>query len=208
MAGLRDCALAAATALEDASDELGRLDSAAGDGDYGITMALVARNLRAALAGGGDQSTPELLTRMALAAGSVGGASGPLYASGLLAAAATLRQAGDEPVTVELLVRCGESAEKAIMDLGQARPGDKTILDALDPAVRSLRNNSATDLGDALSEAAAAARRGAESTAQMIARAGRARTLGERSLGTEDPGACSLALILEACAMSFRGRPR
>ena len=196
------------TALEEAREELCRLDAAAGDGDHGVTMALAARNVRASLAEAGEASAPELLSRMAVAAGSVGGASGPLYASALLAAAATLRKAGGEQVTVALVTRCAESAEKAILDLGHARPGDKTIIDALDPAVEALRGTSATDLGDALSQAAAAARRGAESTAQMIARVGRARALGERSLGFADPGASSLALIFEASASAFRGRPR
>ena len=196
------------TALEEAREELCRLDAAAGDGDHGVTMALAARKVRASLAEAGEASPPEMLSRMAVAAGSVGGASGPLYASALLAAAATLRQAGGEQVTVALVTRCAESAEKAILDLGHARPGDKTIIDALDPAVAALRGTSATDLGDALWQAAAAARQGAESTAQMIARVGRARALGERSLGFADPGASSLALIFEASASAFRGRPR
>jgi dihydroxyacetone kinase len=148
-----------------------------------------------------------LLTRLALAAGSVGGASGPLYASALLTAAATLREAGSEAVTVPLIARCAEAAEAAVAKLGQARPGDKTILDALDPAVRSLRETSVTDVAVALDEAAAAARGGADSTAQMTAAVGRARALGERSRGFADPGATSLAIIVEAAASACRARP-
>lgn len=206
MAGLRDCALAAADALESARDELGRLDSVAGDGDHGMTMAAAARAARASLDAAPGLPSAELLTRLALAAGSVGGASGPLYASALLAAAATVRQAGDEPVTVALVARCAEAAEAAIVNLGHAALGDKTLLDALGPAVRSLRESTTSDLGQALAAAAAAAREGAESTARMIAKAGRARALGERSRGFADPGATSLAAILEAAASAYRGR--
>ena len=207
MTRLRDCALAAADALESARDELCRLDSVAGDGDHGMTMAAAARAVRSAVEQAPDVTGADLLTRLALAAGSVGGASGPLYASGLLATASTLRQARDEAVTTRLVARCAKAAEDAIAGLGHAAPGDKTVLDALDPAVKALDESSATDLGEALARAATAAREGADSTAQMIARAGRARALGERSRGFADPGATSLAVILEAVASAYRGRP-
>lgn len=207
MASLRDCALAVASALEAAREELCRLDSPAGDGDHGVTMALAARAVRKAIAETPEVGGAALLVRVATATASVGGASGPLYASALLAAAATLRVADSEPVTVALIVRCAEAAESAIANLGQARPGDKTILDALDPAVRSLRETSLTDVADALAEAGAAARKGAASTAQMTATVGRARALGERSRGFVDPGATSLAIIVEAAASACRGRP-
>jgi len=199
--------LAVADALEAAREELCRLDSPAGDGDHGVTMALAARAARKALEEAPEAGGADLLARVATAVASVGGASGPLYASALLAAAATLRVADSGPVTVALIARCAEAAESAIANLGQARPGDKTILDALDPAVRSLRETSLTDLADALAEAGAAAREGAASTAQMTAAVGRARALGERSRGFADPGATSLAIIVEAAASACRARP-
>jgi len=199
--------LAVADALEAAREELCRLDSPAGDGDHGVTMALAARAARKALEEAPEAGGADLLARVATAVASVGGASGPLYASALLAAAATLRVADSGPVTVALIARCAEAAESAIANLGQARPGDKTILDALEPAVRSLRETSLTDLADALAEAGAAAREGAASTAQMTAAVGRARALGERSRGFADPGATSLAIIVEAAASACRARP-
>jgi phosphoenolpyruvate---glycerone phosphotransferase subunit DhaL len=208
LSALRECALAAADALESARDELGRLDSAAGDGDHGMTMTAAARAVRSALDASPNLDGADLLTRLAAAAGSVGGASGPLYASALLAAATTVRQIGSAPPNVILVAQCAEAAEHAIRKLGGAAPGDKTMLDALDPAVRALRKTSSQEIGQALAEAAAAARRGAESTAQMVARAGRARALGERSLGSADPGATSLAVILEGAASACRGRPQ
>ena len=207
MASLRECVLAVADALEAAREELCRLDSPAGDGDHGVTMALAARAARKALEEAPEAGGADLLARVATAVASVGGASGPLYASALLAAAATLRVADSGPVTVALIARCAEAAESAIANLGQARPGDKTILDALEPAVRSLRETSLTDLADALAEAGAAAREGAASTAQMTAAVGRARALGERSRGFADPGATSLAIIVEAAASACRARP-
>jgi dihydroxyacetone kinase phosphoprotein-dependent L subunit len=193
-------ALAAASVLESARDELGRLDSAAGDGDHGVSMALAARAVRKALEDAPEAHGADLIARLATAMGSVGGASGPLYAAALLAVAGTWRQADAEPVTVALLARCGEAAEAEIVNLGHARPGDKTILDALDPAVRSLCETSTTSVKEALRQAAAAARAGAGSTALLAARVGRASALGDRSRGHADPGATSLALILEAIA--------
>jgi dihydroxyacetone kinase-like protein len=201
--GLRMRITAAAEAVEASRDELCRLDAGAGDGDHGVTMALAARAVRKALDSSSDAPTPELLTKLALAMGSVGGAIGPIYATGLLAIAGSLRGvAADAPLTVERALRCAEAADAAIAGLGHAKPGDKTILDALNPAVDALRAAHASDasIDDALVAAARAARKGAESTASMIAAVGRASRLGERSRGLADPGASSFALIMDSLA--------
>jgi phosphoenolpyruvate---glycerone phosphotransferase subunit DhaL len=200
---LRERIAAAADAVEAARDELGRLDAAAGDGDHGVTMALGARAVRQALDASPDPSGPELFGKLAMAMGSVGGAIGPIYASGLLAIAGTLRdRPPDEQPSVAQLVACAEAAEDAIVNLGHARPGDKTILDALEPAVGALRQALATGAGvdEALAIAAAAAQKGAANTAAMIASAGRASRLGEKSRGLPDPGAASFALVMGAVA--------
>ncbi len=200
---LRACVLAAATAVEASRDELCRLDAAAGDGDHGVTMALAARAVRQALAASPDAAGPDLVTKLAMAMGSVGGAIGPIYASGLLAIADTVRKLPpDEPATVATVLACAEAAEAAITGLGRAKPGDKTILDALDPAIAALRHAQASgaDLDAALKAAVEAAREGAASTAGMVASLGRASRLGERSRGVADPGASSFALILDAVA--------
>lgn len=203
---LRGCILAAADAVESARDELCRLDAGAGDGDHGVTMALAARGVRQQLAGSPDATGADLVTKVALATGSVGGAIGPIYASGLLAVAATLRnlQPGK---TVELahILACAEAAESAVSALGGAKPGDKTILDAMNPAFSRLRadESAGAAVNVALSGAAVAARAGAESTASMTATLGRASRLGERSLGLADPGATSFALILDAMATAY-----
>jgi dihydroxyacetone kinase-like protein len=186
---LRASILAAADAVEAARDELCRLDAAAGDGDHGVTMALAARNVRKALADSPDAEGADLVAKVAIAMGSVGGASGPVYASAILAVASLMRSDPAAP-----LVACAEAAEKAISNLGHAKAGDKTILDALHPAVEALRKG-----GDARA-AADAARGGAEATAEMVATVGRASRLGERSRGLADPGATSLAIIIDALA--------
>jgi dihydroxyacetone kinase len=197
--------LAASDAVEAARDELCRLDAGAGDGDHGVTMALAARAVRQAVAASPDSSDEELVTRIALAMGSVGGACGPIYASGLLAIATTMRGRPDGSLTVAEMVDFAAAAEGAISALGHARPGDKTILDALDPVVRALQEAQASrqSVGDALTAAAAAAREGTAATAGMIASAGRASRLGERSRGLADPGASSLALIMDALASTY-----
>ncbi len=191
-ASLRECVLAAADAVEAARDELCRLDSVAGDGDHGVTMSLAARAVRKALAESPDAAGPDLLVKVAMAAGSVGGASGPVYAAAIVAVAGVM---GSDPAAP--LVAYGEAAERAISNLGHAKPGDKTILDALHPAVDALRD------GRDVVAAAAAARAGADASADLVARVGRASRLGERSRGLADPGAMSLAIILEAVAARY-----
>jgi dihydroxyacetone kinase-like protein len=202
---LRASIIVAAEAVEAARDELCRLDAAAGDGDHGVTMALAARAVRQTLATSPDASGAELVTKLAFAMGSVGGAIGPIYASGLLAIAGALGASpANQMLTAAQALACAEAAESAISGLGHAKPGDKTILDALDPAVVALREAGAAgaDLDDALDAAAVAARDGAASTATMIASVGRASRLGERSRGLADPGASSFALIMDALAAS------
>jgi dihydroxyacetone kinase-like protein len=203
---LRSCISAAAEAVEANRDELCRLDAGAGDGDHGLTMTLAARAVRQTLAASPDAAAPELVAKLALAMSSVGGAAGPIYAAGLLAVAETLRtSSAGQPLTVAQLLACAEAAESAISALGHAKPGDKTILDALHPAVRALEQaqSSKTDIRAALEAAAAAARAGAASSADLVATVGRASRLGERSRGLADPGASSLALIIEALVATY-----
>jgi len=200
---LRACVLAAAEAIEASRDELCRLDAGAGDGDHGVTMALAARAVRQALAASPDTAGPDLVTKLAMAMGSVGGAIGPIYASGLLAIAGAMRKLPhDEPTTVAHLLAYAEAAQAAITGLGRAKAGDKTILDALGPAIGALRRANASGAGvkAGLEAADEAARDGAASTAAMVASMGRASRLGERSRGLADPGASSFALILHAVA--------
>lgn len=206
MSNLREAILAAADALEAAREELGALDGIAGDGDHGVTMATAARNVRARLEAAPNATGADLLRQVAMGVGAVGGAIGPIYATAVLRIAS---QPLTTPVTVEEMARCAEAAEVGMVALGKARPGDKTVLDALHPLVESLKasRTHGDSPKDAALAAAEAAREGAESTAGMIAAIGRASRLGERSRGWADPGATSFAVIVGALARAFAGEP-
>ena len=200
--GLRAAILAAADATDAARGELGALDGAAGDGDHGMTMSIGARNVRRRLeALPDDASDAELVRAAAAAMTGVGGAIGPLYGAALSAIATEL----DSPevgAPVSTLRKAAEAAEAAIVRLGHAAVGDKTVLDALHPLVESLRASEAAGgpLGEALEAAVAAADAGVMETAAMVARIGRASRLGERSRGQPDAGARSFAIIVRALA--------
>jgi dihydroxyacetone kinase-like protein len=128
----------------------------------------------------------------------VGGASGPLWGSALRRAGKALGDA--ETFEAPQLVDALDAALNGIVELGAAEPGDKTIVDALAPAVAALR--AAVDQGEPLTAAVGAARTAAEegmhATIPMQARKGRASYLGERSVGHQDPGATSTALLVAA----------
>jgi phosphoenolpyruvate---glycerone phosphotransferase subunit DhaL len=210
MSDLRGCVLAAADAIEAAREELGALDGIAGDGDHGMTMAIGARNVRQKLEVAPEAEGADLLRQVALGMGAVGGAIGPIYATGLLRIVAVMKdvQPGTR-LTVTQLRECAEVAEAGISGLGKAKPGDKTVVDALHPLVESLRGaeERGDDLATAIRGAASAARQGADCTAGMIAAIGRASRLGERSRGHADPGATSFAIAVEALAKAAADPP-
>jgi dihydroxyacetone kinase phosphoprotein-dependent L subunit len=206
---LREAVLAAADAVEAARDDLCRLDAVAGDGDHGVTMALAARAVREALAAAPGRDGADLLGQVAAAVASVGGAIGPLYATGLLRASAVVRSwPPDRTIRSEDLLEVAQQVEAAIAALGGARPGDKTVLDAIDPMTESLRAAASTvqDARVAAERAATAAAAGAAATSDMVASVGRASRLGERGRGSPDPGATSFAIIVDAAVRSWLGR--
>jgi phosphoenolpyruvate---glycerone phosphotransferase subunit DhaL len=181
-------------------DHLTQLDAAIGDGDHGVNMDRGFSAVGQALAGQ-DGSVPP--GRLLILAGktlvsTVGGASGPLWGTALRRAGRALgdREELDGPALVEAL----DAAIAGVVELGAASPGDKTMVDALGPAVEALRDGLARGLPlpEAVSAAAEAADSGAKATVPMQARKGRASYLGERSIGHQDPGATSAALILHA----------
>lgn len=209
---LRASILAAADALDAARGELGVLDGVAGDGDHGMTMSMGARNVRRKLqAIAPDASAIDLLRAVAMAMGDVGGAIGPLYSAALDAMASDIEASGTIPADgVTRLRRAAEAAENAISHLGHAAPGDKTVIDALHPLVESLRDAEArsSNVDAAIEQAVRAATAGATSTAELVARIGRASRLGERSRGQPDAGATSFAIIVGALARArLRTRP-
>ncbi|WP_037578108.1 dihydroxyacetone kinase subunit DhaL [Phaeacidiphilus oryzae] len=183
---------------------LTELDSAIGDADHGANLDRGFTAVLDALAATPPDAPPAVL----IAAGrqlvsKVGGASGPLYGTALRRAGKAL---GDEP-TPESLGEALDAAVTGVQELGGAAPGDKTMVDALRPAADAYREaiGSGAGLVEALEAAAEAARSGAEATTPMQARKGRASYLGERSIGHQDPGATSSALLLDALVRAARG---
>jgi dihydroxyacetone kinase-like protein len=197
---VRDWMSEAAAAIEAEASHLTQLDSAIGDGDHGVNLVRGMRAVGAALATADGSEPPG---KLLIAAGktlvsTVGGASGPLWGTALRRAGRSL---GDAPaVDGPALAGALEAALAGVVELGAAEPGDKTMVDALGPAVSALRArvDEGAELDDALAAAASAARDGARATVPMQARKGRASYLGERSVGHEDPGAASTALIVAA----------
>jgi dihydroxyacetone kinase-like protein len=194
-----------AAAMEENRRYLTRLDSEIGDGDHGNNMN---RGLKAALEGldGADPSTPaDVLKAVAMTLiNKVGGAAGPLYGTAFLRASKALSD--KEEVSAEDVAEALEAALGGIKQRGKAEVGDKTIVDALEPAVEAA--NEAAGEGSVaavLRAAAGAAEEGAESTVPLTARRGRASYLGARAEGHQDPGATSTYLLLDAAARVLEG---
>src|SRR3954469_22285231 len=189
-----------ADAVREQRDYLTQLDAAIGDGDHGANMDRGFAAVEKALAGQNGGLPPG---RLLIVAGktlvsTVGGASGPLWVSALRAAGRSLGDAQD--FDGQALADALEAAIAAVVDLGAAAPGDKTMIDALMPASEALRRALESDapLQVAVASASEGAEDGARATVPLLARKGRASYLGERSIGHQDPGATSAALILRA----------
>ncbi len=193
---------AAAARMRRDRDMLSQLDGAIGDGDHGVTMEIGWNAAEAAVVPLHDGTPPQVICAKAAAAilDAVGASSGPLWFTALTRAgqAVSDRMDLDGPA----LARWLEGAQDGLRARGGAKCGDKTMIDAWDPAVKAALN--ATKLGRSeaavLRESAKAAFHGAESTKSMLAARGRAAKLGERVLGHADPGAVSTAAILDAMA--------
>jgi dihydroxyacetone kinase-like protein len=189
-----------AAAVRAESDHLTQLDSAIGDGDHGINMSRGFDAVQKALAGQDGSVPPGQLLIVAgkTLVSTVGGASGPLWGTALRRAGRSLGKSSTFDAAA--LVEAMQAAVDGVVELGAAAPGDKTMVDALAPAVETLRARVAA--GDAPDIAAAAAAKaaedGAHATVPMQARKGRASYLGERSIGHQDPGATSSALVIRA----------
>ena len=182
------------------SGYLTQLDAAIGDGDHGTNMRRGFEAVGKALAGQGDGTPPGRLLIIAgkTLVSTVGGASGPLWGSALRRAGRSLGDA--ESFDGQQLALALDAAIEGVVELGAAAPGDKTMIDALAPASQAM--HGALDAGQtlevAVAAAATAALEGSAATVPMRARKGRASYLGERSIGHQDPGATSVAIIIAA----------
>ncbi|MDC0769034.1 dihydroxyacetone kinase subunit DhaL [Streptomyces sp. HD] len=182
---------ATAAAVDREAERLTALDSPIGDADHGSNLQRGFTAVTAALEKEAPQSPGAVLTlagRQLIS--TVGGASGPLYGTLLRRTGKALGDAGE--VSESEFSQALRAGVDAVMALGGAAPGDKTMIDALVPAVDAL--------GDGFTAARAAAEEGALATTPLQARKGRASYLGERSIGHQDPGATSSALLIAGLA--------
>jgi dihydroxyacetone kinase-like protein len=193
-----------ADAVTENADELTKLDSAIGDADHGANMRRGMKAVVAKLDAAPDAApNPLLKTAGMTLVSTVGGASGPLYGTFFLRMASA---AGDrEELDAAGLAAALRAGVEGVIARGKAEPGDKTMLDALVPAVDALDAAVAggAGLGDALRAAATAAAEGSDATVPLVARMGRASYLGERSAGHRDPGAASAAILLDTAARTL-----
>ncbi|MFI7292146.1 dihydroxyacetone kinase subunit DhaL [Streptomyces anulatus] len=187
---------AVAASVEREANHLTELDSAIGDADHGSNLQRGFTAVTAVLEKDAPATPGAVLTlagRQLIS--TVGGASGPLYGTLLRRTGKALGD--DDEVTQDKLAQAFAAGVAAVGQLGGAQAGDKTMLDALLPAAEALATS--------FDGAANAARTGAEATVPLQARKGRASYLGERSIGHQDPGATSAALLVEALATAADG---
>jgi dihydroxyacetone kinase-like protein len=185
--------------LEREKGYLSELDGAIGDGDHGVNMAKCFREVKKKLPENMDKDVGTILKNVGMVIlNSVGGAMGALY--GTLFLKASKEVMGKMEVNLEDLIKMFEAGEKGIQEMGKAQLGDKTLLDTIDPAVKALKDaqSEGRSLIDALTAFSGAAKKGAESTREMVARIGRSSRLGERTIGHQDAGATSCYFILDA----------
>ena len=190
-----------ADVLKENREYLIELDSAIGDADHGANMD---RGFKAVMTKMPDVSDKDIGT-IAKTVGmtllsTVGGAGGPLYGTFYLQIG--MKSAGKMELSLEDWATALEAAVDGIVMRGKAELGDKTMVDALTPAVNSLKDslNGSVPVGDALQASADAAKQGMVDTIPMVAKKGRASYLGERSAGHQDPGATSSYLLLQVAA--------
>jgi dihydroxyacetone kinase-like protein len=188
-----------AASIEQERDHLTQLDSAIGDADHGVNLSRGFTAVIAKLEPQSELAPGPLLTMVgATLISTVGGASGPLYGTAFRGAGKALGD--DESFDAEGLLAALRAALDAVQKLGAAAEGDKTMVDAFAPAVAAFQREvrAGHDVAAAISRAREAAEEGMRATVPMQARKGRASYLGPRSVGHQDPGATSTALVFRA----------
>lgn len=193
-----------ASVMEEQRDYLTQLDAAIGDADHGINMDRGFKKVVEKLNSTEGKDIGVILreTGMALIS-SVGGASGPLYGTFFIKAG--MLASGEDSLNGEEFSSILKAGVNAVMERGRAQAGDKTMVDALLPAIEELEHalKERVYLVEALKRAVASAEEGVKNTIPMIARKGRASYMGSRSIGHQDPGATSAFLLLKALYESF-----
>jgi dihydroxyacetone kinase-like protein len=173
------------------------LDAAIGDADHGINMVRGFEAVEALMPSWKEKDIGAILKSVGMAlVSSVGGASGPLYGTAFMEAGKVA--AGKVEIGLQDLIPMLDRALEGIRKRGHAEAGEKTMIDAIQPAIEAMRQTSS--LPEAVQAARMASLEGMKKTIDLVARKGRASYLGERSRGHQDPGATSSALMFEALA--------
>jgi phosphoenolpyruvate---glycerone phosphotransferase subunit DhaL len=194
-----------ATVLNEYAAYLTQLDSPIGDADHGTNMDRGFKKVMEKLPTVADKDIGNILKTVGMTLiSSVGGASGPLYGTFFMRGgmAADAKEELDNGDMIDLL----QAAVDGVIQRGRAQPGDKTMIDALLPALAALKSGTENDkdIVESIADAVAAAEQGMKDTIPLQARKGRASYLGERSIGHQDPGATSSYLILNALLETLR----
>jgi dihydroxyacetone kinase-like protein len=182
-------------------DYLIQLDAAIGDADHGANMDRGFRAVITKMPEIADKDIGTIFKTVGMTLlSTVGGAGGPLYGTFFLQAG--MKTAGKMELSLDDWISALEAAVNGVVMRGKAELGDKTMVDALTPALNALKQaeDEKKSMGEALRFSAEAAKQGMEATTPLVARKGRASYLGERSAGHQDPGATSSYLLLQAAA--------
>jgi dihydroxyacetone kinase-like protein len=186
--------------MEKEKDYLCELDRKLGDGDHGVTMSIGWQAVNEKL--NGELMEESDCGKVCITVGktfldAVGSSVGPLYATGFLRGAKAIK--GKTELTDEDLAAFWAAFGNGVQERGQAKVGDKTMIDTLAPAVQALEENFAKsgNFIGAFKEGVAAGKAGMESTKELVSKIGRSSRLGERSIGGQDPGATSAYFILD-----------
>jgi dihydroxyacetone kinase-like protein len=196
---------AIASVIGENSAYLTQLDAAIGDADHGANMERGFKAVMNKLPEISDKDIGTIFKTVGMTLiSTVGGAGGPLYGTFFLQVG--MKTAGKMELSLADWTEALEAALNGVIMRGKAEPGDKTMVDALTPAVAALKQSIPENqsIHKALELSAEAARRGMEGTTPLVARKGRASYLGERSAGHQDPGATSSFLILKAAADTWK----
>lgn len=193
-----------ASMIHDNAAYLTQLDSDIGDGDHGANMNRGMQTVLTKLPGVADKDIGSVLKTVGMTlVSTVGGASGPLY--GTMFMQMGNATAGKMELTLDDWAAALKAGYDGVLMRGKAQPGDKTMVDALTPALQELEaeRSQGADLSQALSSSAKAAEVGMQATIPLVARKGRASYLGERSAGHQDPGATSSYYLLKTAAETW-----
>jgi dihydroxyacetone kinase-like protein len=194
-----------AQSVETHKDYLTKLDSAIGDADHGANMHRGMQAVLAKLPTVAESDIGTILKTVGMTlVSTVGGASGPLYGTFFIQMASGASNKME--LTLEDYIAALQAGINGILMRGKAQPKDKTMIDALQPALDALKQAAAdsASLAQALQQSADAAAAGRDATIPLMARKGRASYLGERSIGHQDPGATSSHLLLQSLADAMK----